>query len=63
MLLVRIDGWRRRVTVNSVMGHHFAEAPGLANPDQVTLREEDRICAYFGSGNLYAAPSRQEPLL
>jgi photosynthetic reaction center H subunit len=63
MLLVRVDGRRGRVAVDSVMGHHFAAAPGLANADQVTLREEDRICAYFGSGNLYAAPSRQEPLL
>ena len=63
MLLVRVDGRRRRVTVKSVLGRHFADAPGLANPDQVTLREEDRVCAYFGSGNLYALPSRQEPLL
>jgi len=35
----------------------------LANPDQVTLREEDQIAAYFASGNLYAEPRRVEPLL
>jgi photosynthetic reaction center H subunit len=35
----------------------------LANPDQVTLREEDRIAAYFAGGNLYAEPKRVEPLL
>jgi photosynthetic reaction center H subunit len=28
----------------------------------VTFLEEDKITAYFGSGLLYAEPSRQEPL-
>ena len=37
--------------------------PMLANPDQVTLREADRIGAYFAGGNLCAAPNRLEPLL
>lgn len=53
-------GW---VNVQSVLGRQFADAPGLANPDQVTKREEDRIVGYFGGGNLYATPARQEPLL
>ncbi len=30
----------------------------LRNPDQVTLREEDRISAYYGGGTLYAEPKR-----
>lgn len=50
-----------QVEVVSVMGSQFVDAPQLANPDQVTLREEDRIQAYFGSGHLYAEPSRMEP--
>jgi photosynthetic reaction center H subunit len=58
-----VDGRRREVRVKAIMGHQFADAPGLANPDQVTLREEDRIGAYYASGHLYAEPSRQEPLL
>jgi photosynthetic reaction center H subunit len=49
--------------VQSVLGSQFADAPNLANPDQVTLREEDRIQAYFASGQLFATPSRMEPLL
>jgi photosynthetic reaction center H subunit len=52
-----------RVMVSSVMGAQFADAPALANPDQITLREEDRIQAYFASGHLYAEPGRAEPLL
>jgi photosynthetic reaction center H subunit len=51
------------VVVVSVLGSQFADAPNLANPDQVTSREEDRIQAYFASGQLYAEPNRVEPLL
>ncbi len=52
-----------RVFVKSVLGAQFADAPTLANPDQVTLREEDQIQAYFASGHLFATPDRAEPLL
>jgi photosynthetic reaction center H subunit len=45
------------------MGAQFADAPLLANPDQVTLREEDRIAAFFAGGTLFADPRRVEPLL
>jgi photosynthetic reaction center H subunit len=62
MPLVRIDTAGRAV-VESVLGSQFADAPTLANPDQVTLREEDRIQAYFASGHLFATPTRMEPLL
>jgi photosynthetic reaction center H subunit len=51
------------VHVKSIMSHHFAQVPGLRNPDRVTLLEEDRICAFYAGGTLYADPRRQEPLL
>lgn len=60
---VTVDAWRRQVRVSAILGRQFATAPGLANPDQVTLREEDRIGAYYSAGHLYADPSRAEPLL
>jgi photosynthetic reaction center H subunit len=63
MPLVQVDARAGKVSVQSVLGRQFAHAPMLSNPDQVTLREEDRIAAYFASGNLYAEPSRVEPLL
>lgn len=63
MTLARVDGARKQIRVASVLASQFADAPGLANPNQVTLREEDRICAYFASGHLYATPARQEPLV
>lgn len=63
--LVRTNsvGENGQVVVQSIMGAQFADAPLLANPDVVTLREEDRIQAYFASGHLYAKPSRLEPLI
>jgi photosynthetic reaction center H subunit len=51
------------VRVVSVTAEQLAAAPGLKNPDQVTLREEDRIAGYFGGGHLHATPERSEPLL
>jgi photosynthetic reaction center H subunit len=59
----RIDGRRRQVKVKSILGRQFAEVPGLHNPEQVTLREEDRIAAYYGGGTLYASASRMGPVL
>ncbi len=63
MTLVRIDSTSNAVTVASVMADQFAEAPILANPDQITLREEDRVSAYFAGGHMYASPARMGPLL
>lgn len=61
--LARIVARRRQVKVNSILAHQFADVPGLKTPDEVTLREEDQIQAYFGGGNLYAEASRSEPVI
>jgi len=53
----------RRVNVKSILGAQFATAPTLANPDQVTMLEEEKITAYYGGGTLYATPARSEPLI
>lgn len=58
-----IEGRRREIKVNSILARQFADIPATKNPDQVTLLEEDKISAYCGGGNLYADPSRAEPLL
>lgn len=59
----RIDAGRRRVNVRSILARHFAQVPGTVKPDQVTLREEDRIMGYYGGGTLYATPDRMGPFL
>lgn len=51
------------VHAKSIRGAHFADAPSTANPDYVTLQEEDKIMAYYGGGYLYALPERTEPVL
>ncbi len=63
MTLVRIDHKRGRVRLASVTAAQLAEAPGTAQPEQITMREEDRIAAYFASGHLYATPARLGPVL
>jgi photosynthetic reaction center H subunit len=51
------------VRVQSIFAKHFASVPATKQPDQVTFLEEDRICAYYAGGTLYAEPRRQEPWL
>lgn len=58
-----VQGDRGRVLAYSVLADQLAAAPGTKSPDRVTKLEEDRIAAYFGGGELYATPARQEPLL
>lgn len=59
----RVDGYRKRVLVKSILGRHFQNVPATASPDQVTLREEDRIMGYYGGGHLYATADRMGPLI
>jgi photosynthetic reaction center H subunit len=51
------------VRVDAVLGAQIADAPVLASPSQVTMDEEERVCAYYGGGFLYASKSRAEPML
>ena len=44
-------GW---VRVRALLAPQFADVPGLANPDQITAREEDRVNAYYASGPLFS---------
>ncbi len=57
-------GWGGNVVrVKSINSAQFLDIPALSNPDQINRREEDRICAYFAGGHLYATPERSEPIL
>lgn len=53
----------QRITVRAILAGQFSGVPATANADVVTLNEEERICAYYGGGYLYATPQRQETLL
>ena len=59
----KLDRAARKVHVASALGRQIAAAPGLASPDTITLREEDRIAAYFAGGKLYATADRLGPFI
>jgi len=52
-----------RVYVDSIFEEHFAGIPQTKSPTQVTLLEEDKICAYIAGGKLYASAARLAPQL
>ncbi|MEL6278797.1 MAG: photosynthetic reaction center subunit H [Pseudomonadota bacterium] len=49
------------VRVHSLHGKHFANIPRTRSPNQVTMLEEEKICAYYCGGKLYANEERLEP--
>ncbi len=59
----KFDKKARKIKVLALKAAHFANVPSLSKPDQVTFYEEDKVCAYYGGGKLYATPERAEPLL
>ncbi len=63
MPMALIQRSRKRVKVSALLASQFAGAPQIANPDQITRDEEERVAAYVGAGTLYATPQRAEPWL
>lgn len=59
----RFDKKARKIKVAAICAAHFSNVPSLSKPDQITLYEEDKVCAYYGGGKLYATAERLEPLL
>ncbi|MCU0659275.1 MAG: photosynthetic reaction center subunit H [Polyangiaceae bacterium] len=53
----------KQVEVASILSEHFAHVPTLKAPDRITLLEEDRICAFYAAGRLYATPRRLGPVV
>ncbi len=63
MTMCKVRRARRQVETDSIAAHQFADAPGVAAAQSITLDEEERIVAYFGGGYLYSSPARAEPLI
>jgi photosynthetic reaction center H subunit len=59
----KFDKKARKIKVLAIASNHFANVPALAKPDQITLYEEDKICAYYAAGKLYGTADRFGPLL
>lgn len=60
---VTVKFGRGELKVVSITAEQFRDVPRTASPDQVTRLEEEKIYGYYGSGYLYAKPSRQEPMI
>lgn len=58
-----VSSARKRIIVEAILAKHFADVPGLRDPDKITLLEEEKVTAYYGAGTLYATAARSEPLL
>ncbi len=59
----KVDRKLGQVKVRALMADQFGGVPALANPDRITLLEEEKVTAYYGAGTLYATPARAEPWL
>lgn len=59
----RTGRFSRTVKTEALLAAQFAAIPPHADPDAVTLLEEEKVMAYFGAGTLYATPQRAETLI
>ena len=58
----KVNKRRGQIDVKAIYSSQFADVPATASNDQISAREEDRICAYYAGGTLYADAARQEPM-
>jgi photosynthetic reaction center H subunit len=58
----KVNRRKGQIDVNAIYSHQFADVPALASEQQITCLEEDKVCAYYAGGTLYADASRQEPM-
>ena len=47
----------------AITAAQFAHVPAIKRDDQITLLEEDKVCAYYAGGHLYAMADRSEPII
>ena len=63
MTMATVARGSKTVKCDAILASQFAAVPTLASADSITRDEEERVCAYYGAGYLYATPARTEPLL
>lgn len=49
--------------VHALMSNQMNDVPSPKQPDVITLLEEEKICAFYGGGQLYADWRRAEPII
>jgi photosynthetic reaction center H subunit len=63
MPLAKLSRWRQRIEVGAVNAEHFGRAPVIKGDDRITMLEEEKVCAFFAGGFLYANRDRMGPVL
>jgi photosynthetic reaction center H subunit len=48
-----INGIRRQVRVKGLLARQFETVPALADPDTISMREEDQVNAYYAGGAFF----------
>lgn len=61
--MLGLDGKAKRVSVRALRADQFVHVPTTQSPDRISLREEDRVAAFYTGGWFYAEPRRREPVL
>jgi photosynthetic reaction center H subunit len=55
--------WRDQVKVKSLWAAHYADVPTTKSAGQITMLEEEKICAFYAGGYLYSDPSKLNPVI
>lgn len=55
LFFTAIDRKRRRIRVPHMPAARFKDAPTLEKGDEITMREEDRVNAFFAGGRFYGS--------
>jgi photosynthetic reaction center H subunit len=63
MTFAKVESNPATVYVDAIRSEHFASVPRTANAESITLLEEEKICAYYGSGTLYAGNNSHGSLI
>lgn len=61
--MLALDEQRKVVRVRALLAEQFALVPTTKHAASVSLREEDRISAFYAGGWFYAEPRRRESVL
>jgi len=63
IVMLGLDARAKAVRVHALRADQFAHVPTLANPEQITVDEEERVSAFYAGGWFYAEPRRRESMV
>ncbi|MEL7115773.1 MAG: photosynthetic reaction center subunit H [Pseudomonadota bacterium] len=55
--------WSDQVKIKSLYAEHYGDVPTTKSPTQITMLEEEKICAFYAGGYLYSSADRADPVI